>query len=104
MFTVRVWDNFHYMDEDEVHMHGEFATWPEAVTAARQIVDRCLTVAYRPGMTAIALFDAYRSFGDDPSIVPVPTGERFSAWEYAKQQCEMLSAAGGTQTPSSFMA
>lgn len=42
MFEVRVADNFHYMDEDEVYTHGSFPTWAEAVTAARKIVDSFL--------------------------------------------------------------
>ena len=98
MFVVRVADNFHYMDDDESHVHGEFATWPEAVGAARQIVDRCLEHEHRPGMAATELYDQYVSFGDDPYITPVPPGERFSAWEYAKQQCAALCAARSSES------
>jgi len=94
MFVLRVADNFHYMDEDETYTHGEFATWAEAVAAARQIVDRCLAEDYRPGVTPAALYARYVSFGDDPYIVPQPDGERFSAWDYAKQRCNELCAVG----------
>jgi len=97
MFEVRVADNFHYMDEGETYKHGEFASWQEAVAAARHIVDRCLLEAYRPGVSAASLYGEYVAFGDEPYIAPVPAGERFSAWEYAKQQCEVLSAAGGPE-------
>jgi hypothetical protein len=90
MFSVRVADNFHYMDEDETYTHGEFANWSEAVAAAREIVDRHLSQAYQPGMSADALYDEYISFGEDPYIIPVPPGEHFSAWEYAKERCQML--------------
>ncbi len=91
MFVVRVADNFHYMDEDETYTHGQFETWPEAVAAAKEIVDRCLAEYHQPGMTADALFSQYTSFGKDPYISPVPDGEaRFSAWDYAKQRCAVL--------------
>ena len=92
MFVVRVADNFNYMDEDETSTHGEFATWADAVAAARGIVDRYLTHAYRTGMTPAALYDDYMDFGDDPYIMPTPDGERFSAWDYAKQRCDELCA------------
>jgi hypothetical protein len=94
MFTVHVADNFHFMDEDETYARGEYATWAEAVAAAGQIVDDCLAHLYRPGITAADLYDMYTSFGDDPCIRPAPDGEQFSAWDYAKQRCNELCAAG----------
>jgi hypothetical protein len=90
MFEVHVADNFHYMDESETHTHGQFATWPEAVAAARYIVDRCLAEDHRDGMTSDELYTRYTMFGDDPYIHPVPDGEGFSAWAYAKQRCAEL--------------
>ena len=90
MYTLHVADNFHYMDESETYKAGEFATWNEAVNAARGLVDRCLAESFRPGMSATALYKTYTGFGEDPYIVPVPEGERFSAWEYAKQRCAEL--------------
>ena len=87
MFVVRVSDNFHYMDDEETHVHGEFATWAEALAAARAIVERSLAAEFRPGITPDGLFDRYTSFGDDPHIIPLPDGETFSAWEYAKERC-----------------
>src|SRR6187200_3059777 len=50
VYTLHVADNFHYMDESETYKAGEFATWNEAVNAARGLVDRCLTESFRPGM------------------------------------------------------
>ena len=94
MFTIRVADNFHYMDEDETYTAGEFATWEEALVAARERVDRSLAEAYTPGMTADALFGQYTSFGDDPYIVPTPAGEKFSAWDYARQRSEVICSGG----------
>ncbi len=90
MFEVRVADNFHYMDEDEIYTHGRFETWPDAVAAAQRIVDRCLAEYYAPGMTAEALFSQYKSFGEDSFIVSASDGGRFSGWDYAKERCAVL--------------
>lgn len=90
MFTVRVADNFHHMDRDEIYTHGAFCTWSEAVTAAEQIVDRSLAEHFRANMSADALYAQYTSFGDDPFIVPEPEGEHFSGWEYARRRCSVL--------------
>jgi len=94
MFVLRVADNFHYMDQDETYTHSEYATWADAVAVARRIVDESLAEHYRPGISAGELFSMYTSFGDDPFIVSPPPGERFSAWDYARQQCELLCASG----------
>src|SRR5271169_3339075 len=88
-FAVFVDDNFHFMDEDERHQHGAFATWTEAVAACRRIVDEELLATLKPGMTAEQLFDRYTSFGSDPFVVPAPseaTDQRFSAWDYARER------------------
>ena len=95
MFTIKVADNFHYMDESETYTDGEFATWAEAVAAARRIVDECLTEYHVDGATAEGMFSSYKMFGDDPYIVPVPAGEHFSAWDYAEKRCQELCAPGG---------
>jgi hypothetical protein len=96
MFTVRVADNFHYMDESETYTHGDFATYAEAVAAAEVIVDRCLAESFRPGMAAAELLDGYLQFGDDPFIVPEPEGQHFSAREYARRRCGELCGGNAT--------
>ena len=91
MFVVRVADNFHYMDEDDIITHGSFETWTEAVAAAKGIVDRCLEESHQPGMTAEELFAHYTSFGEDAYISPVPAEEVFfSAWNYARERCAVM--------------
>lgn len=91
MFAVRVADNFHYMDDDETYTHSEHATWREAVKVAQGIVDRSIAEHSKPGITADELYGLYVSFGDDPYIVPEPEGSHFSAWDYAKQRCQILA-------------
>jgi hypothetical protein len=87
-FTVVVADNFHYMDESENHEHGHFESLEAAIAAAKQIVDKSLASAFKPGMTADALYAQYTSFGDDPYIRGCKEpGVPFSAWTYAKTRC-----------------
>ncbi|CAN5462781.1 hypothetical protein BH10PSE17_BH10PSE17_27510 [soil metagenome] len=89
-FTVLVDDNFHYMDEDERTTAGVFETAEQALACAQGIVDRWLLDAHKPGMKPVDLFASYKSFGEDPFIVPSEGGGRFSAWEYAERRCEEI--------------
>jgi hypothetical protein len=96
-YRVMVDDNFHFMDEDERHEHGSFATGPEAIEACRALVDRSLAHLLAPGMTAAQLLEAYTAFGDDPFVI-APAGEAplpFSAWDYARGRAAVLTASGG---------
>jgi hypothetical protein len=94
-YTVVVSDNSHYMDEEEQHEAGSFATREAALRAAKAIVDEYLVSAYKPGMTAADLFRSYTSFGEDPFIDSAEDAEDvdFSAWDYARQRCEDLCRA-----------
>jgi hypothetical protein len=87
-YKVIVADNFHYMDESEHYTHGEFDQYEEALIASKKIVDDFLVKEHKPEMTADVLYEHYASFGDDPFIVGQDeTGDRFSAWNYAKGRC-----------------
>jgi hypothetical protein len=97
-YRVVVGDNFHYMEDGENASGGSFATYEEAVAACRALVDRSLAWNHKPGMTADELYDHYTSFGDDPFIVAIgdaPLGERFSAWNYAKERCREICCEQG---------
>ncbi len=91
-YTVRVDDNYDYMDTDVRYTHGEFETLEGALKAAQKIVDDYLLSAYTTGMSAEALYQSYTSFGEDPWIVG-PVDAKFSAWEYAKARCAVICAA-----------
>jgi hypothetical protein len=82
------------MDEDDVSQAGQFDDYAAAVDHCRAIVDASLAHLYKPGMSADALYDAYTSFGDDPSIAPSPSDARFSAWTYARERCTDLCEPG----------
>jgi hypothetical protein len=93
-FIVRVRENSHYMDESEAYDHGTFATYAEAEAACRKIVDEFLASSRKSGMGAEALFRIYTLFGEDPAIDSAgPSGERFSAWDYARKRCRELCRA-----------
>ena len=83
-YRVRVWDNFHYMEEEEAYDLAEtFPTAEAAIAAAKGIVERsCAEVDYD--------YSTYTGFGEDPGVIAPPGAERvdFSAWNYAQQVCE----------------
>jgi hypothetical protein len=91
---VMVDDNAHYMDASERRRHAEFPTCAAAIAACQRLVDDHLRSAYRPGMTAEALWADYTRFGDDPFIVTTDEQCRFSAWDYARQRCAALCRPG----------
>jgi hypothetical protein len=95
-FTVRVADNFHYMDESETYTQGSYATYAEAVNVAAQIVCASLLEFAKSGMSGDELFRLYTSFGADPFIVGSgPEDAPFSAWEYAKRTCKSRRTGWG---------
>ncbi len=87
---VLVDDNFHYQDEPERYKQGEYETYEEAVKVCKEIIDGELLHVYGEGTSATDLYDSYTSFGEDPFIRQSPGGQRFSAWEYARQRCEEI--------------
>ena len=87
-FEVFVDDNFHYQDESDRYKQGDYDTHEEAVKVCKEIVDGELLHLYEKGASATDLYFSYTSFGEDPFIRPSPGGQRFSAWEYARQRCE----------------
>jgi hypothetical protein len=93
-FKVIIADNFRYQDQDSSYTSGEFNSYELAKAHCRQIVDASLVEAHEAGMTAKELFDSYAHFGEDPHILPRSDGERFSAWDYAKQRCAVICGEG----------
>jgi guanosine-3',5'-bis(diphosphate) 3'-pyrophosphohydrolase len=91
-YQLRIYDNFHYMDESETYNSGDFETYDEALNAAKKIVDDFLIHNWKPGMTESELYDQYTSFGEDPMIIPVEHDkhEKFSALDYAKTSVKNL--------------
>ncbi len=94
-YVVKVDDNFHHGDSDERYTLGVYPTLDEAVAACARVVIRSLHEAYKPGMTADQLYEAYVDFGEDPWIaVPCGPDQRpiFSAWDFARQMAPEIIA------------
>jgi hypothetical protein len=92
-FRVLINDNAHYMDESERSADGVFANADEAIAACKAIVDDELNTMWKPGTTANELYELYIAFGPDPFVVPLNPKDpevEFSAWTYAKEQCQEL--------------
>lgn len=89
-WRVKVYDNFHYADEEEAYwLKEEFPDEASAVARAQEIVTECCIEAGYDLAT-------YLGFGDDP-IVVAPVGEPscpFSAREYARQLCSDANREG----------
>ena len=70
-----------------------------AVAVGKLIVDERLERMLKPGMTAEALFDLYEMSEDDFDVYailgddPFIPAHAFSALDYAKERCEVLTQA-----------
>jgi hypothetical protein len=84
-FHLRVYDNFHYMDESEAYNHGQFDTYEDALIAAKAIVDEFFEHNWKSGVTPDYLNVQYCLYGEDPIILPNEHGklESFSARTYS---------------------
>jgi hypothetical protein len=85
-FHLRVYDNFHYMDESEAYNHGQYETYNDALIAAKAIVYEFFEQNWKSGVTSDYLLGQYSLYGEDPIILPNEHGEyeSFSARTYAK--------------------
>ena len=83
-FHIRVYDNYHYMDESEAYNHGEYETYEEALVDAKAIVDEFLKFNWKPGSKPDDLIVSFALYGEDPVILPDQHGvhESFSASTY----------------------
>lgn len=89
-YTVRILDNFHFMDKDEEYNSGTYDTYDEAVAKCKAILDDFLKDAYQSGDTAESLYNTYVMYGETPVIWGENLGA-FDANEYAKEQCEIIT-------------
>lgn len=84
-FHLRVYDNFHYMDESEAYNHGQYDSYEDSLIAAKAIVDEFFEHNWKSGITPDYLIGQYYLYGEDPIILPNEFGELegFSAHTYA---------------------
>jgi len=89
-YKVTSYDNFDPYEECAGDDEGTFSTYEEAVAYAKLIVDRSLRWERSQASDQtdpIELYERYTDFGDDPAVVPEPSGQHFSAWQYAEMRC-----------------
>ena len=90
-YHLRIYDNFHYMDESEANNSSDYASYEEALAAAKNIVQsyfRDKTRSLDEQMTQFCLY------GEDPVIVSKADGSvdrSFSAKDYANAYVEELN-------------
>ncbi len=91
-FHLRIYDNFHYMDESEAYNYGQYESYEKAVLAAKAIVDKILQDELNDGTAPENLFSRYCMFGEDPAVLPNEHGDMdyFSAWDYAEVAAEEI--------------
>ena len=85
VFKVFVDDHFKYQDEDERHLHGEFESLEEAISACKNIVDQSLNNVLK-NCSLEELKENYYMFGEDPFI----EGGYFSASQYVEEKIQSL--------------
>ena len=93
MYKVFVDDNFHYMDESERYLHGEFGSCDTAIEACKRIVDAFFLSYDLESATPEYLLQQFAFFGEDPFIVSTDADCRFSARDYASRRCRELGNA-----------
>ncbi len=84
---VKVYDNFHYMDESESYRTGPYPSAEAALQAARDVVENSLLESLgslSQARDVDELVRNYRMFGADP-VVEGEHPVEFSAWNYVDE-------------------
>ena len=84
---VRVYDNFHYMDESESYRKGPYPSAEAALQVARDVVENSLLESLgslSQAKDVDELIRNYRMFGADPVVEGAHPVE-FSAWNYVDE-------------------
>ncbi len=89
-YTVRILDNFHFMDQSEEYNSGTFDTHKAAVDKCKRIIDEFLESAYRADETAEGLYATYIMYGETPIILGPDSGN-FSSNDYTMIRCIELT-------------
>jgi hypothetical protein len=95
-YKIMIDDNFKYMDEDARKEYGVVSTADKALDICRALVDMSLLERYEDSQTAEQLYERYTDFGKDPFVVALDGSPKvaFSAWTYARQRAQELTAPG----------
>lgn len=99
-YTVRILDNFHFMDKNEEYNSGTYDTYEEAVVKCKEIIDEFLESAKKPNENAEQLYSTFVMYGETPHVHGEKLGN-FSATAYAKQRCLEISTKHQTKIKKS---
>lgn len=89
-YHLRIYDNFHFMDEGEAYNHGNYITYPEAEAAAREIILEFLQDNLKNGIPFEQLSAQWALYGEEP-VICRKNGKILS--EFSARMClEMLLA------------
>src|SRR5690554_5634375 len=91
-FCLRIYDNYHFMDEEEAYNSGSFDTYEDAVVAAKVIIDDALAYNLKFGIKPEELNIYFSVFGEAPVVIPFDprVKEPFSAFDYARARAEEI--------------
>lgn len=91
-FYLRVYDNYHYMDESEAFNYGQYETYEEALVGAKAIVDEFIENNWKPETKPDEFLVGFAHFGEDPIILPNEPGEHenFSARTYLESRIKEI--------------
>ncbi len=85
-YSVKVDDNFHYMDESERYDAGSYSSLEEAIAKCKAITLQSLKECYERGMDADQLKAQWLAFGEDPFVLGEAGKPPFSAREFVSQE------------------
>lgn len=91
-YCLRIYDNYHFMDEEEAYNSGSFDTYEDAVVAAKASVDASLAYDLEFGVKPEELNMYFSAFGESPVVIPFDSkvAEPFSAFDYARTRAEEI--------------
>jgi guanosine-3',5'-bis(diphosphate) 3'-pyrophosphohydrolase len=96
-YYLKVYDNFHYMEEDEVYYLRDIKTPEEALKKAKDIVESYFRENWKPGMDHGTVRAMYAMYGEDPVIFSESEENvKFSARTYAQEVALRIAVKGAS--------
>ena len=91
-FYIRIYDNYHYMDESETYNYGQYETYEDALVEAKKIVDEFIEHYWKPETKPEEFLAGFAHYGEEPIILPNEPGEheRFSARTYLESRIKEI--------------
>jgi guanosine-3',5'-bis(diphosphate) 3'-pyrophosphohydrolase len=93
-FKLKVYDNHHLFVKFPPKILGPYSTYDEALFKAKDMLDAFIEEHWTSGSYAVACFDFWKMFGENPVIVPGKKNklEQFSAATYVSEIAAFIYA------------